>query len=180
MKSLIGDNALDDLAQTAAKAPKGALVEVGVYNGGSALRLYQVAREQNRALYLYDTFEGIPFKDSIDSHYVGDFGDCSYHAIKSAFPEAETVKGVFPESAVSMPPVAFAHLDCDQYRSVKESIEYLLPLMVPAGIIWFDDYGALAGATKAVEELFPKDRLLQAKCGKTYYQLPDTNYWNGR
>jgi len=171
MKSLIGDNVLDELAQTAARCPKGAIVEVGVYQGGSALRLYQVAREQNRRLYLYDTFTGIPFKDAIDAHHPGDFGDCSYHAIKSAFPEAEVVKGIFPESAVSMGLIAFAHLDCDQYKSVKDSILRLMPHMVDGGVMWFDDYGGLAGATQAVEECLPKDKLVQAKCGKTYYRI---------
>ena len=55
-----------------------------------------------------------------------------------------------------MPPIAFAHLDCDQYRSVKESVEYIKPLMMTGGVIWFDDYGCLPGATKAVDELFPR------------------------
>lgn len=169
MKSLIGDNVLDELQHTAARAPKGAIVEVGVYQGGSALRLYQVAREQNRQLYLYDTFEGIPYRNDIDPHHVGDFGDCSYHAIKSAFPEATVIKGVFPASAVKMGPIAFAHLDCDQYQSVKESLEYILSLdMLWDGIIWFDDYGCLPGATKAVEDVIPKHILRQAVCGKTY------------
>jgi hypothetical protein len=180
MKSVIGDDVLDELSQMAARSPKaGAIVEVGVYQGGSALRLYQVAREQNRQLYLYDTFEGIPYKDDIDPHYVGDFGDCSYHAIRCAFPEASVVKGIFPHSAgLPYEPtwpnrVAFAHLDCDQYRSVKESIQFLRPLMLPGGIMWFDDYGALPGATAAVEELCSKHALRQAKCGKTYLIMPE-------
>jgi hypothetical protein len=176
MKSLIGDNVLDELAQTAAKTPFGSIVEVGVYQGGSALRLYQVAREQSRFLYLYDTFEGIPFKDAVDAHAVGDFKDCSFHAIQSAFAGAVVTKGIFPASAVSMPPVAFAHLDCNQYKSVYESIWYLAPRMVDGGILWLNDYGALAGATKAVEDLIPKHLLRQAGCGKTY-AVTDHNFY---
>lgn len=176
MKSLISDIVLDDLQQTAAKTPYGSIVEVGVFQGGSALRLYQVAREQKRFLYLYDTFEGIPFKDAIDSHMVGDFKECSYHAIASAFSGAIVVQGVFPASAKTMPPIAFAHLDCDQYKSVYESIEYLVPRMVEGGIIWFDDYGCLAGATKAVEDLIPKHLLRQADCGKTYIVVDHNLY----
>lgn len=166
--SLIGEQVLEELAQTALRSPKGALVEVGVYQGGSALKLYQVAREQNRKLYLYDTFTGIPFKDAIDNHYPGDFGDCSYEHVKFMFKEAEVIKGVFPDSAIPMDRIAFAHLDCDQYRSVSASIAHLGFLMVPDGIMWFDDYGCLPGAIQAVDKWFPKPYQHQAVCGKTY------------
>lgn len=177
MKSVIGENVLEELAKSAMSTPReGCIVEVGVYQGGSALKLYQVAREQNRKLYLYDTFEGIPFKDAIDPHYVGDFGDCSYHAIKSAFPEAVVTRGIFPGSATTMPPIAFAHLDCDQYRSVGESIDYLWPRMMEGGIMWFDDYGGLPGATKAVDERFSPLRLRLAACNKTYVVIDHNLY----
>lgn len=166
MKSLIGEDVLEEITQAAFKAPYGAIVEVGVYQGGSALRLYQVACEQGRRLFLYDTFTGIPCKDEIDSHRVGDFADTSYEHIKFMFHRADVIQGVFPDSAVPMGPIAFAHLDCDQYRSVLESAQYLEPLMVPGGIMWFDDY-CLEGAKQAINELYG-DRIKTSKCNKVY------------
>lgn len=170
MQSLIGPEVLDDLALTAFTSPRGAIIEVGVFQGGSALRLYQVAREQGRRLMLFDTFEGIPFKDAMDTHSVGDFKESSYHAIKSAFPEADVIKGVFPDSAtrIPIPPVGFAHLDVDQYKSYKDAIQFLLPRMMEQGVMWFDDYGCLGGATQAVDEIFRAQDLRRAPCGKTY------------
>src|SRR5262249_41081096 len=94
-----------------------------------------------------------------DTHPVGDFKDATLEEVRKEilFP-ANFVKGTFPQSAVPMPPVAFAHIDCDQYRSHVESISYLAPRMTPGGVMWFDDYGGLAGAKKAVDEFF-KDRV---------------------
>lgn len=77
------------------------------------------------------------------------------------------IKGIFPESAVEMPPVAFAHIDCDQYRSIYDSAKYLSDKMVAGGIMYFDDYGYehLPLATKAVDDLFG-DRVEVIENGK--------------
>lgn len=147
--------------------PPGCFVEVGVYQGGSAWYLEQIAREQGRALFLYDTFCGIPYQDAIDAHRVGDFSDTSYEAVSALLPRAHVIRGVFPGSAVEMPPVAFAHLDCDQYRSVKEAAMYLRPRMVRGGIMWFDDSPCLEGARQATAEVF-NSRLWLSCSGKHF------------
>lgn len=123
-----------------------------MYRGGSAFHLARVAQDQGRDVFLYDTFTGIPYTDPVDVHQVGDFADCSYGAVCEAIPYARVVQGVFPQSMVDMPPVAFAHLDCDQYESVKQSLEALRPLMVKGGVIVLDDVWCLEGATKALME----------------------------
>lgn len=148
--TLIGADKCLSLATIAAKCPPGCFVEVGVYQGGSAWLLSWLAEKQGRELFLYDTFEGIPCKSDVDVHEVGDFADCSYEAVCEAIPRAHVVKGVFPGSAVPMPAVAFAHIDCDQYKSVSESLAFLRPLMVPGGAIVLDDVWCLEGATQAL------------------------------
>ena len=130
--------------------------EVGVLGGGSASVLYSVANQQGRKIYLYDTFSGIPYKDAIDSHQVGDFKFEDVEGLSAKLPKAFITQGVFPASAVKMPPVAFVHLDVDQYRSYKEAVEYLEPLMVSGGVMWFDDYGCTPGATAYLDEKFGK------------------------
>jgi len=142
---------------------EGCIVEIGVYQGGSLERLAYNA--QNRPVFGYDTFTGIPFQDEGDSHRVGDFGDTNYERVKSQLPGVTLIQGVFPESAIEMPPVSFAHIDCDQYRSVKGCIEYLSPKMLPGGILWFDDYGCLDSANRAVDEAFG-DRVERVIAGK--------------
>jgi len=151
--SAINHGELSKLISMASQAPSGCFVEVGVWKGGSAWHLEQLAMQQQRQIFLYDTFTGIPYKEAIDFHNVGDFSDTSYDEVKKYLTYATITKGIFPESAIVMPKVAFAHLDCDQYKSVKLSSIYLSKIMVPDGIIYFDDY-ALEGARKAVHELF--------------------------
>ena len=128
---------------------------MGVYKGGSAWHLARVARAQGRALYLYDTFSGMPFAEEGDSHRVGDFSATSLKDVQQAIPDAICVSGVFPDSLVDMPPVAFAHVDCDQYRSIRDCINELYhKRMVSGGIMVFDDYPFLPSAIRAVEEQF--------------------------
>lgn len=149
---IIGDDGAASLLAIAGKCPEGCFVEVGVYQGGSAWHLYQLAQEQGRSLFLYDTFDGIPYQGDIDVHKVGDFGDTSFEAVCQLMPRANVLRGIFPASMVRMPPVAFAHIDCDQYQAVADCIRVLTPLMAPGGAMVLDDAFCLAGATKALED----------------------------
>lgn len=152
------DQFLAGLGKQAEASPPGAFVEVGIYTGGSASILTDIAERQNRQVYLYDTFEGLPYSSNGDTHKVGEFCYTDFNHIRKSLPYAHVVKGIFPESAVEMPPIAFAHLDVDQYESYIGSINYLMPLMVDGGIMWFDDY-ELPGAKKAIDELIGQENL---------------------
>lgn len=164
--SLIPPETLAELVQTARNTPPGCIVEVGVYQGGSAVELAKLGR----ALYLYDTFTGIPYRSEHDSHQIGDFSDTSAQQVQELIPAAVIVVGIFPDVAITMPPVSFAHLDCDQYRSVLESARYLAALMVKGGVMWFDDSPCLAGAARAVMELFG-DRAKLSRSHKHYVEF---------
>jgi len=151
--TLLGTAQLESLMNLAANSPiGGCFVEFGVYKGGSAYHLARVAENQGRELHLYDTFSGIPYRGEFDQHNVGDFADTNYEAVSAAVPYARVHPGLFPDSLVPMPPVAFAHIDCDQYESVKAAIEHLGPLMMKHGVMVFDDVPCLASATKALDE----------------------------
>lgn len=151
-ESLLQNDNIETLCEIAAVCPAGCFVEFGVYKGGSAWHLAKVAQEQGRDIYLYDTFEGIPFKAEVDSHVVGDFGDTSLETVAAAIPYAKISKGIFPQSLIPMPQIAFAHIDADQYDSIKAACEVLGPMMVSGGVMVFDDYNCLAGANKALDE----------------------------
>lgn len=153
--SLVGGDAQFGMVQLARSTPpRGCIVEVGVYQGGTAWQLAIVARERDVPLYLFDTFTGIPMQGEDDPHKVGDFGDVDEAAVRAALPDAIITKGVFPETSFDMFPISFAHIDTDQYQSIKDCIDTLYPMMVIGGVMLFDDYGHLAGATRAVEESF--------------------------
>lgn len=150
--TLLGQIAIESICSIASACPPGCFVEFGVYKGGSAWHLARLAEEQGREIHLYDTFTGIPYREDFDNHLVGDFADTDYETVCAAIPYARVHKGVFPDTLVAMPPVAFAHIDADQYRSIKAAIEVLGPLMVKGGAMVFDDVPCLVGSTRALNE----------------------------
>lgn len=171
--SLICQGQLDAMVAMAKAAPPGDFLEVGVYKGGSAERLYAVAQEQARRLWLFDTFTGIPERtEGVDTHKIGDFADTSVEDVRRLLPAALIVVGDAAETlpATDTGPLAFVHLDCDQYATYRACIVELSPRMVHGGVMWFDDYGCLPGATKAVDEMFG-DRVLVDDCDKRYVRF---------
>lgn len=160
LPSLLTEERLQRLFALAESSPSGPLLEVGIYLGGSAEVLYNVAVEQDRELWLYDTFSGIPFASQFDSHKVGDFDNCiPKEFIQSSFPDAIIQEGIFPHAMRIPEQIAFVHLDCDQYQSYRDSLDALLPKMVLGGMIVCDDY-CLQGAAKAIDETkHPKEVL---------------------
>jgi len=169
LPSLLSNDVLHELVQAAMVAPEGNFAEVGVYNGGSASRLYYVAQNSGRELYLFDTFTGIPFCDPLrgDEHRVGDFDDADLTTVKAAMPKAKLCIGTFPDTLPDTGPLALVHVDCDQYQSVKDCITHLWPRMVDGGLMIFDDYTCLIGARRAVDELMP-GKVVISPAGKAW------------
>jgi hypothetical protein len=63
----------------------------------------------------------------------------------AAFPDLniEIVEGFVDETLPNFPKdrrIAFVHLDLDLYEGYRDALEYLFPLMVPGGIVAFDEY----------------------------------------
>ena len=139
--------------------PTGCIVEVGVQNGTSAIALYETAIKQDRKLFLYDTFSGHPYyREDLDIDQLGDrVGDEAL--VRRRFPHAKVIKGIFPESLIKMPPIAFAHIDVDQYDSYRLSIAALRDLMVDGGMMVFDDWNKHEGCKQAVREAFGKQNI---------------------
>ncbi len=154
--SAIGANHILEMQRLARSVPDGCFVEVGVYKGGSAWHLMEVAKEQGRQLHLFDTFTGIPHKGPEDKHDVGDFGDVSLETVKAAVPEADYHVGIFPETLpAGLQDIAFVHCDVDQCESVSSVIDHLFPRMVDGGIMVFDDVDQ-DGARRVIQETFNK------------------------
>ncbi len=155
--SLISADDLKVLLHAAKQAPiVGCFVEVGVFRGGSAFHLEQIASVHNQPLHLFDTFTGTPNQaPSIDKHEIGSFSQTDVDEVKRAIPNAIFHVGVFPDTLTDdVKDIAFAHVDCDQYDSVRSCIECLYPRLVPGGIMFFDDFNHLVGAQIAVYQAF--------------------------
>ena len=149
------------VCERARATPPGCFVEVGIYKGGSAYHLIDVAKIQDREIFLYDTFEGMkqynPGKgDTIPMGQI----NADEAPVREALGEyPHVIKCQFPNTA-EMPskPVAFAHIDCDQYQAIIDSCRVLELMMADGGEMLFDDVPVLEGARHAVKELYP-DRI---------------------
>jgi predicted O-methyltransferase YrrM len=154
----------------------GAVVECGVWRGGSSMAAALAHSPRKRELYLYDTFEGMSEPTERD---VEVSGRTASHALASepktsrtwavaglevvrdnmartGYPTdlihyvagkvEETIPGILPGS------IAVLRLDTDWYESTRHELEHLIPLVAPGGVLIIDDYGHWVGARKAVDE----------------------------
>src|SRR5258706_1108733 len=163
----------------------GIFVEAGVAMGGSAIVIAKT-KSPGRELRLYDVFEMLPppgANDDAKSHegyrnflsgrvsaaverpYVAHSADLLAFTRDNmrrtgVDPEAQNirfVKGLYEETLRVDEPVAFAHIDCDWYDSVKLCIERLADRVSVDGIMLFDDYNSFQGCRRAVDEWLPRD-----------------------
>jgi hypothetical protein len=155
---------------------EGAIVECGVWRGGSMMAAAAVLLEQGdteRELYLYDTFEGMtePTQHDVDfrgrtaagllSYHEGPVAEASLDEVRlnmarTAYPidRCRFVVGKVEETLTHTRPakIALLRLDTDWYESTKQEMLHLFPLLVPGGVLVLDDYGAWEGARRAVDD----------------------------
>lgn len=162
---------------------RGDFVECGVWRGGSmmaaAITLLRNADDE-RTLYLYDTFEGMSAPTDVD---VSVTGQNASHLIATserdesdhlwAYSPLQTVQanlratgfppnrlrfiaGPVEETIPMMLPgeIALLRLDTDWYESTLHELTHLYPLLVSGGVLIIDDYGHWKGARKATDEYF--------------------------
>lgn len=160
---------------------KFAIAEVGVYKGGTA-KIILETMNKDCALYLFDTFEGIPNKSEYDNiHIVGDFNDIPYDDILEYFKRHSNVyicKGIFPKDTskyIENEKFKLVHLDVDTYISYKESLSFFYDKIISGGCIIFDDYNepTCMGATKAVNEFFENKKENVQQNNRSYYIIKE-------
>lgn len=160
----------------------GIFVEAGCALGGSSITIGS-AKAKNRAFYVYDAFGMIPppsEKDEADVHVryaeiksgnsKGLGNDTYYGYVKNLQEEVKSnlirfnltldehqihlIKGLFEDTLHIQEAVAFAHIDCDWYDSVRVSLLQIAPKLSQGGVMIFDDYSAWSGCRIAVDEYF--------------------------
>jgi hypothetical protein len=163
----------------AANDVPGAIVECGVWRGGSmqaaALTLLEQGR-RDRDLHLFDTFEGMPPPTEEDRRHDGasaaellqgaadtepvwaraSLDDVRAGMAETGYPEERIhyhvglVEDTIPEQAPEQ--IAILRLDTDWYSSTKHELEHLFTRLSPGGVLILDDYGHWDGARKATDE----------------------------
>ncbi|MCH1966138.1 TylF/MycF/NovP-related O-methyltransferase [Paraclostridium sordellii] len=151
----------------------GEVLEFGVYKGASIIRFatYRELLENtySRKIIGFDIFGEFPKTDNYDDNkFIQRFEEQGGNGIsKEALEDfikhkninnIELIKGnvfdtldEFLEKNKQIK-ISLLHLDLDVYKPTKFILEKLYERMVPGGIIVFDDYGTVKGATDAIDE----------------------------
>lgn len=179
---------IDAVRYVVANRIEGAVVECGVWRGGSsmlaALTLLEL-KDTSRDLYLFDTFEGMseptgkdvmfdgtqadallkssPKDESVANYWcVGSLENVRQNMRTTQYPEARLhfVKGKVEDTVPAQAPdrIALLRLDTDWYESTRHELEHLYPRLAPNGVLIIDDYGHWQGAREAVDEFFGKQK----------------------
>jgi O-methyltransferase len=141
----------------------GSFVECGVYNGGSAGIIASVFKNNdNRNIWLSDSWEGLPEPAENDMSHLGTLGqkgmaagdeemvkELLFNKLNLDSDKIHLVKGWFnatlPLHKKMVGTIALLHLDCDWHESVKFCLEELYDNVVKDGFIFIDDYGHWQG-----------------------------------
>lgn len=170
-------NAYDVVQRAEAKGIEGAIVECGVFKGGSAAVMTMAASPQRR-VWLFDSFEGLPEPTAEDGEkaveYSGHRTSGALEPIGQCVGPLDVVKELFfeklkvdesrvkirqgwfqdtlPVARHEIGAIAALRLDGDWYDSTKVCLENLYDLVVPGGFVIIDDYGYWEGCKRAVDE----------------------------
>ncbi len=136
---------------------EGDAAEFGVYEGEKTLLM---ERTLGRKVWAWDTFEGMPddnYIESLDKMDPPGKWTPGFDVIKSFTDKnIEVVKGKFSDTIPAFGreevKFAFVHVDCDHYWAYKRVLAFITPRMSPGGIVKLDDYECCAGAKKATDE----------------------------
>lgn len=174
--TLVDNYRCHELWQLVAQSAKlsGALIEIGVWRGGSGAVIAKSASLNGieETVYLCDTFRGIAKSAPNDPYFVdGDVSDTSLRTVatltaKLNLSNVKIIEGVFPDDTaryIKDKTFRFCHIDVDVFNSAQDILNWIWDKLTPGGIIVFDDYGftRCGGVTKFVNaQRRLKDRLV--------------------
>jgi len=172
---------IDAVSYVAANKIDGAMVECGVWKGGSAMAMMLTLKkigDENKEFYLYDTFSGMSAPSSFDVAFDGENAGQTFSKLKTSEDASDWCASSLEEVKQNMfsigykkdkihfiegkventipetmpQKIALLRLDTDWYESTKHELIHLFPLLQPNGVLIIDDYGHWKGARKAVDE----------------------------
>ena len=143
----------------------GAILEVGVWRGGSGAMMASRARSLGivDCVYLCDTWEGVVKSGPVDTYYRdGKHDDTSREIVVALMAElglnnVQLLQGIFPDdtgASIAERTFRLCHIDVDVYQSAFDVFNWVWPRLSSAGVVVFDDYGfpACPGVTQFVDE----------------------------
>lgn len=157
---------------------RGEIVELGVFKGNSFFRWIKfrnlLENTNSRKIIGFDSFGDFPEavypgdknkRDAFVSETKGgksiSFEDIQTLLVQQQLEKnVELIKGdiltTLPQYINTNPhlKISLLHIDVDLYEPTKLALELLFPHVTKGGIIVLDDYGAFAGANKAVDDYF--------------------------
>jgi hypothetical protein len=158
---LLADNEAYSIFMLVRKTEKinGDIAEVGVYRGGSAKLICEAKR--NKALHLFDTFEGLPNLSNVDDSkqfHKGEYSATFEDAKKSlkGYPNVYFYKGLFPFTAdpIKDKRFSFVHFDVDLYEPTLNCLKFFYQRMNKGGIIISHNYIDTPGVKKSFDDFF--------------------------
>jgi hypothetical protein len=162
---------------------RGAVVECGVWKGGSSMMMAHALRQRGdvaRELYLFDTFAGMtePTKDDgarahrmwaanqqkdVNTFCYSPLDEVKANMRSTEYPESKlhfvqgpvekTIPGTLPDE------IAVLRLDTDWYESTYHELTHLYPRLAKNGVLIIDDYGEWEGARRAVDQYFGEQKM---------------------
>lgn len=168
---------------------EGAVVECGVWRGGSCMAAMSRLRDlgdTEREVFLFDTYEGMSEPTEHDISHFGDVAvesfddwkenaeeeqimcyasleDVQNNVSRVGYPKDRIhyVKGMVEDTLPQEAPekIALLRLDTDWYESTRHELETLYPRLEPGGVLIIDDYGFWQGARKAVDEYLAENEI---------------------
>jgi O-methyltransferase len=186
--TMISNDWLTDLARLVqtvlANDIPGDFVECGVWRGGASFLMADLLRqagEQNRKVWLFDSFEGLPPPEVVDgpaaqqyaiettNPYYYDNCRVSVEEVRQAAAQlglaeyTECVQGWFdqtlPAHRSRIGPIALLRLDCDWHASMRCCLDNLYDQVADGGFVAVDDYFGLDGCALAVHEFLGERHL---------------------
>lgn len=169
-ETMIGMRQLDNMqaciVDVIGKGVPGDLLEAGVWRGGMTIFMRAVLRayrEQNRQVWVADSFEGLPVPDTSSEFYGWQAGEMavSIDSVRDNFDryglldgQVEFLKGFFSESlpVAKIDRLAILRIDADLYQSTMDVLDHLYPKLSPGGYAIFDDYSNLTDCRRAIDE----------------------------
>ena len=171
----------------------GHVVELGVYKAASLIRFASFRRlletDTSRKIIAFDAFGKFPHSQEespSDSEFISRFemegGDgLSAEEVQSVlaakgFRNIDLVGGdilaELPSWLKANPQarISLLHIDTDVYEPARLALEILWERMVPGGLVVLDDYNAVEGETRAVDEFLKREKLSLEKL--PFYTIP--------
>jgi O-methyltransferase len=155
-------------------ATPGCIVEAGCFKGGSTAKFSIAARQANRKLVVFDSFEGLPEHDEpLDKstpgwqpHPPGSFSASLDMVIRNInrygeLEVCEFIQGWFEDTMpVFSRPVSAIFLDVALASSTRTCLKYLYPLLTTGGTLYSND-----GYSPLVCDVFGDDEFWQKEVG---------------